>query len=622
MTTNKNAYTKFVGATGSGLGEESLINQSSPSWIVTFVRWDIRDTFRTQDAGTITSTSVRNPLVVENDCIQVSTTISKSSLNASVTATFVQTNTNYETAVAPGDFMFVNMLDWDKDALRVAKQALAQSSINGPNDGFKGIFKVQSVRKILATNPENGTKMLLFKITGFSFTEFNNTIYFNPFLIDASQKNTILFINNIGTDWALRVNQKGTNTLQDIIKSLIDSFIGSGISDDGTVSTKVGSPVTANTHFYIPQLVGSLLGVNGAKAAKDIYNYLFGVQQYSSAQTQSLASGMNPTGLSNIDGRFWYTQQYCQGVQILKAEYWNQVKAWSILNQYTNSPLNELYTCFRISSTGSVMPTLVFRQIPFTTEDFSGTSIPVTKFMNIPRWKISPALVYTIDIGRDEAARINFMQYFGRSTINENGAEISAEIAQTNYVYDSDDVQRSGLRPYIVTVQFDEVIGSKTIYQSPNWAQIVGDSLIGGHLKMNGTIECIGISDPIAVGDNLDFDGVIYHIEQITHMCSISAGGDGRAIKTFRTTISVSSGVSKASSVSGTAYSEMLYPNAYAFRKNDFNNNKLLPGVSESQDVISRTLNPDLNDSGTNSSNDPFPQPQSTDSNPEDDTQD
>ena len=141
----------------------------------------------------------------------------------------------------------------------------------------------------------------------------------------------------------------------------------------------------------------------------------------------------------------------------IKGEYWNQVSVWSIMKQFTNSPLNELYTCFKIDQQNKVMPTVVFRQIPFTTEGLE-SSIKTTRFLNLPRWKISPSLVTMIDIGRDEAARFNFVQYFGRSTINNNGWEISEEIAQGNFVFDFQDVQRNGLKPYVITSQFDRSI--------------------------------------------------------------------------------------------------------------------------------------------------------------------
>ena len=601
MSNNK-AFVKKVEVFGSGQDEDGLVHQSSPAWVLTFIRWEIRDTLRTDDSTDTSSKSVRDPLVVENDCLQASVTVGKGTLTPSLSATLVQTDVNYMTAVAPGDFVFVNMLNWDSEARRVADNARDRNPINGPDDGFKGLFKVQSVRKVVSVNPGTGTKIVLFKLTGYAFTEFNNTIYFNPYLIDVSEKNFKLYVTNIGNDWALMVSKKGLTNVQDIIKTLIESFIGSGIQDDSKLPS-LGIVKSPNVHFFMPDLIGSLLGINGVRAAKDIYTYLFGVQQYSSGFGQSLADGMNPDN-SVKEGRFLYTGEHCKGETVLKTEYWNQVKTWSVLNQFTNSPLNELYTCFRISPNNRVMPTVVFRQIPFTTDDFTDSDLPVTKFMTVPRWKISPSMVLSLDIGRDEAGRINFVQYFGKSTFGPDGFDIQTQIAQGNYLYDEADVERSGLRPYVVMVQFDELTKNKENLQATDWAKIVGNSLIGGHLKLNGTIECIGIVDPIAVGDNLEFDGVVFHIEQITHSCGIMPNS---GMKTFRTIISISSGVSKRSDDTSLSYSEMVFPSAYAFRDDDFNNNQVLPGISESQDVTYRS---GLDRTGKET-NDPFLQPTS-----------
>lgn len=593
------AFVYNIDPNGTVDGEDNSIHQTSPAWVLTFIRWQNRDTLRDK---TDSPTATRDPLIVENDCLQLSTSVNKGTLTPSFTATLVMTDVNYETAVAPGDFVTINMLNWQADARRVADQARAKKPVNGIDDGFKGIFKVQGVRRVITTDPQTGTRIVLFRINGYAFTEFNNTVYFNPYLIDPNQEqsNQLLFASYVGRDWTKMVNDKGLVNVQDILAFLVQSLIGNGITDDGRIIK--GIVRSPNVHFFIPKVVGKLLGVVNAKAAKDIYTFLFGIQKYAAGSASDASTGLNPSGLSIKFGRFYYTPLPCDGKSLLKAEYWNQVKTWSILNQYTNSPLNELYTCFRLSPNNRVMPTVVFRQIPFTNEDFSGTN-SVTRFLNLPRWKINPALILEQDVGRDEAARINFVQYFGRSTLGQNGADIAQQNAQINYLYDVDDVQRSGLRPYIVTTQFDDPTSKNKEYRSPGWSKILGDTLIGGHLKLNGSITCAGIVDPIAVGDNLEFDGIVYHIEQISHNCSISPT-DGKVA--FRTMINISSGVSIDSNSSGTVYGEMSDTAANDLRIDDFDNNEILPGVSESQDVESRG---DAVDSVTPEESTPFGQP-------------
>jgi len=603
MAANKTAYTHNIVPNGSGTfssspdnQEHSSVHQTSPAWVLTFLRWEVRDTLRTTPTANLNFTTIADkPLVVENDCVLVNVSDSKSVLTPSMSATLLVTDVNYETDLAPGDFVFVNMLNWESQARNVADKARALQAINGIHDGFKGFFKVQSVRKTLVVDPQTGTKANAVKITGFAFTEFNNSIYFNPYLIDKSDQNLLLFTSQLNIDWTAIQSDKGLNSIQQVIQALIQAFIGNGFTDQGKKVQNV-AVTTANTHFFMPQGVGSLLGLTGLQSAKDAYNFLFGIQEYSNSANQTLAQGMNPTGIpsnaTSTTGRFMFVPgRPVEGITVTKPEYWNQVKAWAILNQFTNAPLNEMYTCFRVAPNGSVMPTMVLRQIPFTTDNFdAGSSYNVTRFMNLPRWNIDPALSFNFDLGKDEVARINFVQYFGRSVNGPAGYDISDEVAKQNYLYDSDDVQRNGLRPYVVTSEFDRAPdgSSQGDFRAPGWAKIVGDALIGGHLKMNGSITFVGIPEPIAVGDNLQFDNVVYHIEQINHSAFINQEGK----KTFRTTVTLSNGMNLQNS-NPVQYAEMKYGSAYQKRNADYQSTQILPGVSESQDVEYRPTTPD-----------------------------
>jgi hypothetical protein len=548
-----------------------------------------------------------------------------------MSAILVETDVNYSDAVHPGDFVFVNMLNWESDARAVAIKATNNQAINEQTDGFKGFYKVQSVRKTVRVDPVTGTRTVLIKIDGFAFTEFNNTIYFNPNLIlPQLLANQALFINNLSAAWANFVSLSGKPYVQEIIAFLIQSLIGSGVNPDA--QSVNGLVVSPNVQFLVPLMVGKLLGISTSAsnlAAKDIYNFIFGVQQYSSGQVQTLEDGMNPSNLNGDVQRypnFYYTDTFCGGNTVLKPEYWNQVTLWSILNQYTNSPLNELYSAFRVDpDTGNVMPTIVFRQIPFTSEDFVGqilgigvgaaavgaaagtiigNGVPVTQFLTLPRWKIGSESVFSADLGTDEAARVNFVQYYAKSTFSSNGIDMSNETADGNYIFDKDDVIRSGLRPIVVQNQFED-LPTTTANFAKIWAQIYGDAVIGGHLKINGTMEIIGVVEPITVGDNLEFAGTVFHIEQVVHAAQIDPM-DGK--KRFRTILSLSHGVSVDSNAQGTVYSEMSYPGAYPERTADYQNEQILPGVSESQDTLERPVNldnPIFEDL-------PFPQPSLT----------
>lgn len=605
-----NAYTVDLTANTDSTDESDAVNQSSPTWVLTFVRFENRDTLRNQDIPPL-EVNNNDPLVVENDCISVTTTMNKGTLTPSMEATLKETDVNYLTAVAPGDFVFVNMLNWESDARDLAIRANNGDPINGPDDGFKGLFKVQSVRKSYLVNEQTGEKSVSYKIDAYGFTEFNNTIYFNQNLLaSGSQDNYTLFIRRLSSDWANLISPKGFFNLQKIISILITSFIGNGINTSDLSDDLKSHLPTANTQFYVPLLVGSLLGIPRVTAAKDIYNYLFGIQGYSTNQNQTLSQGLNPQLKSNFFGPgFHYTTTEVYGDAFFMPEFWNANKAWSIINQYLNNPLNEIYTCYKLSNDGRIYPTVVFRQIPFTTQDFESRfniSPSNTKFLNIPRWKIDSSIVYNFDIGRDEAARVNFFQYYSRvGLINDTGgAGPAQEVAAINYVFDSDDVKRSGLRPSIVSGMFDPYISAGP--RSPIWAKIMADSVMGSQLKLNGTLECIGIDNPICIGDNLEFEGIVFHIESVIHSCFIDPVS---GVKRFKTILKLSSGISINSTSSVTQYAEMTDTNAYLDRSNDYNNlDQILPGVSESQDTLSRISSIDISKQNEQS-NSPFPQP-------------
>ena len=588
--------------------------------------------------------SDNDPLIVQNDCIQLEISSVKNNLTPNLKAVLVMTDVDYETAINPGDFVLANILNWDSGTVPskqptqgftdyetsadvLVNRIKSGLTINRLQDGFKGLFRIQSVRKTIQINPANGVKIVRFEITAFAFTEFNNSLYFNPNLVNKNvQGNFALFAGDIQKEWANLNNFSGVPYVQELIATLIRIFLGAGTSTTVTNGTQSSLTFSFNNQYTIPGLVGKLMGLtnyitNGNIKASDIYTFLFGIQSYN-AQATTPATGLNPvgssvtsanpTGLTEKYPRFFYTSTFCAGNTTLKADYWNNAKLWSVLNEYTNSPLNEMYTCFRLSPNNTVLPTVVFRQMPFTNDDFVGqdfgildngaaSTIPVTKFTTIPRWKISPYYVFSLNIGKEESARINFVQYFAKSLFTVNGFDLSGETALHNYCFDGEDAQRSGLKPYIVSNQFSD-LPDQAIDFAAQWARLLSDYLFGGHLKLNGSLECVGIYEPIAVGDNLEFDYVLYHIEGIVHKCSISQEG----IKSFRTFITLSNGISLSTSDAGLKYAQMNNENAYSERSSDYKNEQLLPGVSESQDIVNRQGNIDKVPAGNLS----FPQPE------------
>jgi hypothetical protein len=245
-----------------------------------------------------------------------------------------------------------------------------------------------------------------------------------------------------------------------------------------------------------------------------------------------------------------------------------------------------MYTTHRVGPDNRVYPTIVVRQKPFTSEHFKGKST-VTKFFQVPRWKISANLLYELQTSMNEAARFNFVQVFTRQLSDTAEQDMAQQIAEGNFFYDEKDIQRQGLKPYVVTSNFDfpsakSGDNGKKLH-GREWAQIVSDWIIDGHLKESGVLTFQGIQEPVAVGDNLEFDGIIYHIEGVNHIMTIN--GDK---KTWITRYTVSFGMDLRSSRNGPVYPNMEHTDAHTKNQEDWVNERILPGISDTQDITGR----------------------------------
>lgn len=572
-------------------------HQASPAYVLTFVRWSNRDTVNYNTPAEDT----RRPLVVINDAVAIQVSDSKASVTGSCNITLKAGDINYSTAVAPGDFVFVNLLNNENDAVRVAQKALGAQAINRYEDGFKGLYKVQKVRRQLISDPGTGQKMYQFVINAFSFSEFNTIVYYNPTAAKAFKESRLLFLSNFADWWGNFATKKegGISNLQKILIALTKALFGTGLTNKSRV---FGKEATSNDQFTMPALVGRLMGNSGSKFyVSDVYHFIYGIwknkqtnnSQNASADAESIAKGMNPSikAIQNDSTFFEAGTTKLQGFRLLSAEDFNYKTIWSIIKAYMNPAINEAYTTNRVALNGSVYPTLIVRQKPFTSEHFTqpaqvqgkkgkkGPETPYTKFFELPRWRINPDLLYSMDLGKDEVGRINYVQLFGRSISILPG--LNEALQARNIFFDRDDIKRHGLKPAIVTTNFDFVFDGKTdvATKAKAWSWLLFDMLNGLQNKESGTLVSYGIQEPIAVGDNLEFDGNVYHIESVSHTLQIQPNGT----KAFRTSINVSHGVSLESNVQKPVYPQQEHTFTEFERQRDYNREQILPGLSDTQ---------------------------------------
>jgi hypothetical protein len=572
-------------------------HQASPAYVITFVRWANRDPVNYQDPqnpNTDPTQQVRDPLVVISDCINLNVSNSKSGLSSSCTATLLAGEINYSTAVHPGDYMIVNMLNYESDAVKVAQKALAQQSINKYEDGFKGVYKIQKVRRRLTVNPESGTKQVAYTVHAFGFTELNTVIYYNPAISEKFASSDVLFIAQFADFWSQFATSKdNTKKVQIVLKYLIKAILGKGINrNDFTI------PATQNNQFIIPQLLGKLLNRPISKVATDIYNFYFGIWSLATGSTNE-TPGQNFNSMFeqwDQDTNFYKVKgdREMQGWRLLAAENWNFKQIWSILGSYLNGAINEMYTTYRVGPDNFVYPSIIARQKPFSSDHFLNPNrinnvdnLPAvntahTKFSSIPRWRISPDLLYDIDLGKDEASRVNFVQVFGRSIAASDQENQASQIGLGNFFFNPIDVKRHGLKPSVITTEFDFPGGTgENVKQSRAWAYLLFDMMYAGELRESGTLTFYGIQDPISVGDNIEFDNNIYHIESVNHILQIAPDGK----KLFRTSLTLSFGTSLDSDSTAPVYPQMENTFSDNERSDDYSNERILPGNSDTQDI-------------------------------------
>jgi hypothetical protein len=574
------AYTKEVNQNSADS------HQTAPAYVLTVTRWSNRDSYNYD----FNALQTRRPLVIVNDAIAINVQTAKGNPNHTMSCVLKQGDLNYLTAIHPGDYILVNMVNSHEKAIEIRERALQSKPINRYNDGFKGLFKISDVRMQLATLP-NGAKAYTVNVQARAFDEFNNNLYFNPAF---NKKNDNLnFLTNNFRNFKDVVLSRDKNNVQNLTKEVIKRTLGVGLKvlDRNPEDIKLNQqPI-----FKVPGQVVSLLNKNNNSNAKSdqkdpyiskVNNYYMGIWDSSLTKAQGTAEGFNSTFDEwKKEGSNWFkTTKPLSGTRQISFENFMNVKVWGLIKDYSNPVINECYTCFRVGKDNYVYPSLIVRQKPFNNRKYRKNKDRTdhTQFLDLPRWKISPDLIYNLNIGRSDTARINFVQVFTRSISVNPNLNAAAQILAPNFVQDIEDIRRHGRKPYIVNCNYDYPL-TKEDFQQQNrrWANLVADWVLNGHLKMNGTIVSAGIVDPICIGDNLELDGTVYHIESVNHTMQMNQQGG----MSFKTTTSLSMGISERSSETVPVWSEMDYTDTLTRRKDDYNNEKILPGFSDTQDL-------------------------------------
>ncbi len=546
----------------------------SPYWLVMVVRYAEpltssktrlakRTFYNTGDVAMDDDTDALNrtkkPIFITSDCISLDIDSSKSRYTQTLQAALKPGRINYLSEIMPGDWVFAWMMNNKSVFKDVIKRLRAGSSANDFGDGLKFIGKVQDIRKMLAQTAD-GIRTVQYNLQCTGFGELDSSVFFDPNLskneqyIERILQHLSIPMSDIFNTAAEEAQKAGGMDINKILPALLKAFIGEGIQGlavaNGGLNLATGAGVStkdAPFAYVVPDGVAEILGVKVASKSSGIYSYadiidlVQGLQKYEGGAFPQLffPSGVFAGALSGkSDSNRHFTSEPLKGSFLPLPTSFNNKSVWNLLNEYLNPAVNEMYTAVKYTPSGRIMPTLVIRQLPFSSPIMTSKyGQKVTSFHELPRWIAPAILIRAMDVGRSDSERVNFVHIDGQPTKPTLAAGIAEQMVNSPPVSDPQDIKRHGLRPHMGHVPCGptDIVGGGP----KEWTNIRADFLLGQHLTLTGVCSMVGVTSPICPGDNFEFDGTLYHIESVHHHCAISADG----IKNFTTQLSLTHGV-------------------------------------------------------------------------------
>jgi len=536
--------------------------QSQPNAIVKFIVYRDQDTkygSDTVDSKTNAKRSVSKTAsieyVVTNDILNIAVASSKTSPILSAEMTLASGDLNYMSILSPGDHCLIWLLNDRQKMNDLSIRIRENQKANEYDSGLKFVGRINSVRAVYGMSA-SGIKTIRFLVTLKGFSEFQSQIYYNPLLYQPNERggaanganaptaelqgqiSGLAFIARISNAWKSLIPSKGELILspQRLVPFFVNLFLGFGPGK----SSPQESPSEA---FIIPSTVAKLLGLSVSKATvqyAQILRRIIGIQKYQNSYLPSNATFATNQGESLCKAPI-------KGAYLALPESFSGQSIWQIIQSHLNSYLNEMYVSIKPNASGDLFPTLVARQIPFTSQQlikkFKNKIKQHTAFAELPRWVLSADYpISSFNIGTSDSLRFNFIQVYG-AMLEYPGADparsMQAQIANGNYSDDRIDIARHGVKMQVLNTNLDLVKGS-TLLSIRDWTALIGDFYHNGHLKLNGSITAPGIQLPICIGDNLEFDGRLFHIEGVSHVYNVE---ENTGQKGFYTTIQLSNGV-------------------------------------------------------------------------------
>lgn len=518
----------------------------------------------------------RPPIIITDDCRNISIERSKGSYAKEMNLTLRLTNVNYMAEILPGDWIMAWLMHDKEHFVDLLERIRKLEPCNLINDGLKFIGRVHGPRMNIHMDRASGKKSTLVQVQCQSFSEMAASFFYDPNLQAANDKSPLQWLAKLGVLDKVFTDQFGKNNNANIfIPTIISIVLGNGAAKttntgrdkngklvDGPAdllpAAGAGTAPGAPAAYVLPSEVGKLMGASSSIAGKDYYTFAdllevqIGVERYEdnlvvdgrplAEDLTGLAVSMTPGNIASTKGNTIHLDTPILGRFYFPPTFSNR-SVWQQCQQFLNPAVNEMFTSLKIGANGSLTQALTVRQIPFTTDAYhpptGAKETPVTRFLDLPRWKISPLMVESLNIGRSDATRINYVHVYGNAYSYVNAQTVSQQMGVNPPIRDDLDIIRNGVRTLMQTVECDVTDDKAQEHTQRTWMSLIADWSMNSHLTLNGTLECVGIQSPISEGQNVEFDGVVYHVEAISESASISPDGH----KSWTTRLSLSNGL-------------------------------------------------------------------------------
>lgn len=435
------------------------------------------------------------------------------------------------------------------------------SQVTGWQDGLKFVGRLQSPRH-QEFRSADGSFEVGYSITAFGFTELESTIYYDD-VIRFQYPNAIEFFQDLGISLEKFLRAAGSDNPGFVntnvtIPALTQILLGKGpgvlSKDKGDTqmrpskdrATLQDSP---NVQFEIPEPVAKILGdpnQDPLRYYSDILAQIVGDQTFGDNKRDTDPNYILPDVIPDgVTGTIAYTKNPLNDYFPPTMLDMKNQSVWSILKHYVNEPINEIYTVLKPHPVhGGLTPTLVVRRVPYSSDTYQNSSeaLKAVPFSALPRWIIPTALMLGYDIGKTDAARINYVHIIPSTMPSSNPATNETLVRlQAPPVVNKVDIMKHGLRTFITPVAgfANPTAESNDANTSRRYTDFIADITLDAHMRYNGTLTTVGLQEPIQPGDNLVFNGILFHIEGINHSGGISIDGS----KSFTTQIQISHGI-------------------------------------------------------------------------------